>query len=85
MAAHDLHTNISQWYSNDNHLLIVAKRITHLMVKLSELVVGEIGTKKELVATAKKLADESMEVARIAKLLAADCTDKRIRTVRFLF
>ena len=81
MAAHDLHVNINQWCSNDNDILTVAKRITLLMAKLSELVGGEIGSKKELIATAKKLADESLEITRIAKLLAQNCTDKRIRMV----
>lgn len=83
MAAHDLHVNINQWCSTDNDILIVAKRITHLMAKLSQLVDGEIGTKKQLIATAKKLADEAMEITRIAKLVANSCTNKRIRTVSF--
>lgn len=79
MAAHDLHVNINQWCATDNDILTAAKRISQLMAKLSELVGGEIGTKKELIATAKQLADESQEISRIAKILAADCTDKRIR------
>lgn len=83
MAAHDLHVNINQWYSNDNDMLAVAKRISLLMAKLSELVRGVSGTKKDLIATARQLADESLEISRIAKLLAQDCTDKRMRTVRF--
>lgn len=81
MAAHDLHVNINQWYSNDNDMLAVAKRISLLMAKLSELVRGESGsTKKDLIATARQLADESLEISRIAKLLAHECTDKRMRT-----
>lgn len=81
MAAHDLHVNINQWHSADNDMIAVAKRITLLMAKLSELVRGENGTKKDLIATARKLAEESLEISRIAKLLAQDCTDRRMRTV----
>ncbi len=81
MAAHDLHTNINQWCSTDNDMLAAAKRITLLMARLSELVRGDTGTKKDLIATAKQIADESLEITRIAKQLAKDCTDKRIRMV----
>jgi vinculin len=81
MAAHDLHVNVNQWHSVDNDMIVVAKRITLLMARLSELVRGIDGTKKDLIATAKQLADESFEISRIAKLIAQDCTDKRMRTV----
>ena len=81
MAAHDLHVNINQWCATDNDILAAAKKISQLMAKLSEFVGSEKnGTKKDLIATAKQLADESQEITRIAKILAADCTDKRIRT-----
>jgi hypothetical protein len=80
MSAHDLHVNINQWYSKDNDMLAVANRISLLMVKLSELVRGN-GTKKDLIATARKIASESTEITRISKLIAADCTDKRMRAV----
>ena len=42
---------------------------------------GEGGTKKDLIATAKAIAEASEEVTRLAKILAAECTDKRMRTV----
>lgn len=42
---------------------------------------GEGGSKKDLIATAKAIAQASEEVTRLAKKLAADCTDKRMRTV----
>jgi vinculin len=83
MAAHDLHVNVDQWSSRDNDLIAVAKRITLLMAKLSELVRGEGGNKKDLIATAKLLADESIEITKLAKLLAQDCTDKRMKNVCF--
>jgi hypothetical protein len=82
MAAHDLHVQINQWCSMDNDILAVAKKITLLMAKLSEHVRGENGTKKDLISTAKQLADESLEITRISKQLARDCTDKRIRMVK---
>lgn len=39
-----------------------------------------LGSKRELIATAKAIADASADVTRIAKQLARECTDKRIRT-----
>ena len=47
VAAHDLHQNLDQWSSKDNDLVTVAKRITLLMAKLSELV-DQGGNKKGL-------------------------------------
>lgn len=53
-----------------------------LMARLSELVrTDSKGSKKELIATAKKIAEASEDVTRLAKQLARECTDKRIRTV----
>lgn len=61
MAAHDLHVNVNQWHSGDNDMITVAKRITHLMAKLSSLVRRDENTnRKELISTAKQLADESV-------------------------
>lgn len=37
-------------------------------------------SKRELIATAKAIAEASADVTRIAKQLARECTDKRIRT-----
>lgn len=53
-----------------------------LMAKLSQLVGKDAGSKKELIACAKSIAEASEEVTRIAKELASECTDKRMRTVR---
>lgn len=52
-----------------------------LMARLSELVHQDSkGSKRELIATAKLIAEASEDVTRIAKALARECTDKRIRT-----
>ncbi|XP_078333943.1 vinculin-like isoform X15 [Crassostrea virginica] len=40
---------------------------------------GEGGSKKDLIATAKNIAEQSEEVTRLAKKLAAECTDKQMR------
>lgn len=53
-----------------------------LMARLSQLVRGEGGTKKDLIACAKAIAEASEEVTRLAKEQAKLCTDKRMRTVR---
>ena len=79
MAAHDLHLNVNQWYSTDNDMIAVAKRITLLMARLSELVRGDTGNKKDLISTARQLAEESLEISRLAQELAKNCTDKRMR------
>ena len=42
---------------------------------------GEGGTKRDLISTAKAIAESSEEVTRLAKELAHECTDKRMRTV----
>ena len=39
------------------------------------------GSKKELISIAKAIAESSDEVTRLAKELAMECTDKRMRTV----
>ncbi|XP_052066170.1 vinculin-like isoform X3 [Mytilus californianus] len=80
MAAHALHMETKQWSSKDNEIIAAAKRMALLMAKLSQLVRGEGGSKKDLIATAKNIAESSTEVAKLAQKLAAECTDKRMRT-----
>lgn len=80
MAAHALHMEAKQWSSKDNEIIAAAKKMALLMAKLSQLVRGEGGTKKDLIATAKYIAKASEEVTRLAKKLAAECTDRRMRT-----
>ena len=81
MAAHGLHQEVRQWSSKDNDIVAAAKRMALLMARLSQLVRGEGGNKKDLIACAKEIAEASEEVTRLAKELARDCTDKRMRTV----
>ena len=50
------------------------------MAHLSELIRGGKGTKRELIACAKALADASERITELAKELARNCTDKKIRT-----
>lgn len=81
MAAHGLHQEVKQWSSRDNEIIAAAKKMALLMAQLSQLVRGEGGTKKDLIACAKSIAEASEEVTRLAKDLARECTDKRMRTV----
>lgn len=81
MAAHDLHYSINQWYTTDNDIVTVAKRITFMMAKLSELVRRQNRSNIELISTAKQLFDDSLEFCRLAKLIADHCTDKRMKMV----
>ncbi|XP_069166959.1 vinculin isoform X12 [Procambarus clarkii] len=80
MAAHGLHQEVKQWSSRDNHIIAAAKKMALLMAQLSQLVRGEGGTKKDLISCAKAIAEASEEVTRLAKDLARECTDKRMRT-----
>ncbi|KAK4035676.1 vinculin [Daphnia magna] len=80
MAAHGLHQEVMQWSSRDNEIIAAAKRMALLMGRLSQLVRGEGGSKRDLIACAKAIAEASEEVTRLAKELARECTDKRMRT-----
>jgi len=80
MAAHDLHQEVKQWSSKDNDIISAAKKMALLMAKLSQLVGEDAGSKRELIACAKAIAEASEDVTRIAKELARECTDKRMRT-----
>lgn len=84
MAAHGLHQEVRQWSSKDNEIIAAAKKMALLMGRLSQLVRGDHGgSKRDLIACAKAIAEASEEVTRLAKELARECTDKRMRTVRF--
>ena len=86
IAAHGLHQEVRQWSSKDNEIIAAAKRMAVLMARLSELVrTDSKGSKRELIATAKLIAEASEDVTRLAKQLARECTDKRIRTVITFF
>ncbi|KAL0859681.1 hypothetical protein ABMA27_010797 [Loxostege sticticalis] len=77
-AARDLHTAVREWSARDNDIVAVAKRMAVLMAKLS----GYMNTdrKRELLATSKSIVTESHEVAELARKLAHECTDVRIKT-----
>ena len=50
------------------------------MAHLSEIVKDGRGTKRELIACAKGLADASNHMTELSKQLASLCTDNKIRT-----
>ncbi|KJH48075.1 vinculin family protein [Dictyocaulus viviparus] len=78
-AAHSLHNELRQWSSQENEIVAAAKRMAILMARLSQLVRGEGGTKKDLIECAKAIADSSEEVTRLAVQLARLCTDLKMR------
>ena len=80
VAAHGLFQEVKQWDHSDNEIIAAAKKIAYLMAHLSELIRGGKGTKRELIACAKALADASERITELAKELARNCTDKKIRT-----
>lgn len=51
-----------------------------LMAEMSRLVRGGSGNKRALIQCAKDIAKASDEVTKLAKEVAKQCTDKRIRT-----
>jgi len=70
---------VQQWSSRENEIVAAAKRMAILMAKLSQLVRGEGGTKKDLIDCARAIADASEEVTRLAVQLARQCTDIKMR------
>ncbi|KAM9772758.1 vinculin a isoform X1 [Syngnathus typhle] len=63
-----------------NDIIGAAKRMALLMAEMSRLVRGSTGNKRALIQCAKDIAKASDEVTRLAKEVAKQCTDKRIRT-----
>ena len=66
--------------SQGNDIIAAAKRMALLMAEMSRLVRGGSGNKRALIQCAKDIAKASDEVTRLAKEVAKQCTDKRIRT-----
>uniref|UniRef100_A0A8C7ZRM2 Vinculin n=1 Tax=Oryzias sinensis TaxID=183150 RepID=A0A8C7ZRM2_9TELE len=63
-----------------NDIIGAAKRMALLMAEMSRLVRGGSGNKRALIQCAKDIAKASDEVTKMAKEVAKQCTDKRIRT-----
>uniref|UniRef100_A0A4W5K2I0 Vinculin n=1 Tax=Hucho hucho TaxID=62062 RepID=A0A4W5K2I0_9TELE len=66
--------------SDGNDIIGAAKRMALLMAEMSRLVRGAGGNKRALIQCAKDIAKASDEVTKLAKEVAKQCTDKRIRT-----
>ncbi|CAH8506612.1 unnamed protein product [Heterobilharzia americana] len=79
-AAHALHHETRLWSSRDNELIAATKRMAALMAQLSQIVRGEYGTKKDLINVSMAIAEASLDVNQCAKVLAKECTDRRIRS-----
>ncbi|KAL7983041.1 hypothetical protein Chor_013692 [Crotalus horridus] len=68
------------FFFQGNDIIAAAKRMALLMAEMSRLVRGASGNKRALIQCAKDIAKASDEVTRLAKEVAKQCTDKRIRT-----
>ncbi|XP_059092000.1 vinculin-like [Tigriopus californicus] len=79
-AAHGLYQEVRQWDHTDNEIIAAAKKIAFLMAHLSELVQPGRGTKRELLACARGVAEVSERITELAKEYGKHCTDKKIRT-----
>ncbi|XP_010787925.1 vinculin-like isoform X4 [Notothenia coriiceps] len=80
VAARQLHDEARKWSSKGNDIIGAAKRMALLMAEMSRLVRGGSGNKRALIQCAKDIAKASDEVTRLAKEVAKQCTDRRIRT-----
>uniref|UniRef100_A0A672N1R9 Vinculin n=1 Tax=Sinocyclocheilus grahami TaxID=75366 RepID=A0A672N1R9_SINGR len=80
VAARQLHDEARKWSSKGNDIIGAAKRMALLMAEMSRLVRGASGNKRALIQCAKDIAKASDEVTLLAKEVAKQCTDKRIRT-----
>ncbi|KAK3559934.1 hypothetical protein QTP86_028843 [Hemibagrus guttatus] len=80
VAARQLHDEARKWSSKGNDIIGAAKRMALLMAEMSRLVRGGSGNKRALIQCAKDIAKASDEVTKLAKEVAKQCTDKRIRT-----
>ncbi|XP_048000507.1 talin-2-like isoform X2 [Leguminivora glycinivorella] len=77
-AALNLHAAVREWSARDNEIVAVAKRMAVLMAKLSDHMHDD--RKRDVISTSKAIVAASHEVARLARKLALECTDMRIRT-----
>ncbi|XP_041983388.1 talin-2-like isoform X2 [Aricia agestis] len=77
-AALDLHAAVREWSARDNDIVGLAKRMAVLMAKLSRSM--ETDDTRSLLSTSKEIVSGAEEVAALARKLALECTDMRIRT-----
>ncbi|XP_037294643.1 talin-1 isoform X6 [Manduca sexta] len=77
-VALDLHASVREWSSRDNEIVAVARRMAVLMARLSDYM--NTDKQRELLLTSKQIVQESHEVAYLAKKMAHECTDVRIKT-----
>ena len=75
-----LTVSVSALSAQGNDIIGAAKRMALLMAEMSRLVRGGSGNKRALIQCAKDIAKASDEVTRLAKEVAKQCTDRRIRT-----
>ncbi|CAH2060389.1 unnamed protein product, partial [Iphiclides podalirius] len=76
-AALDLHAAVREWSAKDNEIVAVAKRMAVLMARLSNYMNHD--KKREVIASSKSIVKASSEVAALARALALECSDRRIR------
>ncbi|XP_060807552.1 talin-1 isoform X2 [Amyelois transitella] len=78
VAARELHTAVREWSARDNELVAVARKMAVLMAKLSAYMNNN--KKHDLITTSKSIVSNSHEVVELARKLAHECTDVRIKT-----
>lgn len=77
---YNTHSSLIAPSPQGNDIIAAAKRMALLMAEMSRLVRGGSGNKRALIQCAKDIAKASDEVTRLAKEVAKQCTDRRIRT-----
>ncbi|CAG9569814.1 unnamed protein product [Danaus chrysippus] len=78
-AALQLHAAVRGWSARQNDVVDGAKLLAVLMARLSHYM--DTDNTKELIITSKSIVEKSREIVTIARKLALECTDMRIRTV----
>ncbi|XP_065072400.1 vinculin-like [Rhopilema esculentum] len=84
VAAHHLHSEATKWAEEGNAIIQAAKNLALLFAKMSKFVSeedGEQSSKKELIDTAKLIAINSQNVVKLARQVADECPDKRLKQV----
>jgi vinculin len=71
-----------KWEEKDNTLVSLAKQMARKMAMMSKYMSGEasdVHSKADLIKCAKEIAASAQEMLKLAKQIANDCTDKRLK------
>eukprot|EP00117_Sycon_ciliatum_P000746 scpid35434/ scgid3194/ Vinculin; Metavinculin len=81
LAARELQEEALKWGAGDNALIQIARRMAARMAEIGSLFdsQGDVESRKRLINLAKELALDTKELIKLAKAVAAACTDRRLK------